>query len=227
MMVVLAIVLAILSAIIKAFPTDTSLSLILQRADSFQWTALGDSYASGVGAGTMDQGSQRCMRFSDAYPRQMNASTQLPGSPNRIMNNVVCSGAQAQDVLNHQFYDTVHYPTISDVEQYQFGPRPPFGTPQIATLSIGGNDIDLKGLIFNCIFQFWPTMSCEDQRALSWSKLNSPNLANNIKAVIDKAMAKGQSGSVGQDFRLYVTGYGQMFNATTSQCNDVTFSVWG
>lgn len=176
----------------------------------------------------MDDGSQRCMRFSEAYPRLMQTDGRMPGgADDRKINNVVCSGAQAKDVLEQQFYDTIHIPPVTDTTQAQFGPRPPFGKPRIGTLSIGGNDIDLKGLIMNCVYQFFPTHTCATQQAISWGKINSPDLVNGIDAVIKKTVAKGREGPAGDDFRLYVTGYGKLFNDATTQCDGVTFAWWG
>lgn len=212
-----------------ALPADVSqgTSLKVARDEPYQWTALGDSYASGVGAGHMDDGSQRCMRFSEAYPRLMQEDGRMIGGADRTLNNVVCSGAQTQDVLDQQFYDEVHNPPWNDPVQLEFGPRPPFGKPKIATLSIGGNDIDLKGLIMNCVYQFFPTHTCPTQQQISWDKINSPDLVNNIDKVITKTVAKGREGPAGEDFKLYVTGYGKLYNAESLQCNDVTFSWWG
>ncbi len=68
-------------AVTIALPAEISTrdSRDLARADQYEWTALADSYASGFGAGHMDDGSQRCVRFSDAYPRLMNADTRMLG----------------------------------------------------------------------------------------------------------------------------------------------------
>ena len=37
-----------------------------ERAPSFEWTAWGDSYASGVGTGNYIDG-RRCLRYEEAY----------------------------------------------------------------------------------------------------------------------------------------------------------------
>lgn len=214
---------------ITALPTEvpSHSNRIFARADKYEWTALGDSYASGVGAGVMDPNSQRCMRFSDAYPKVINVDSRMYGSPDRVFNNVVCSGAQTKDINAQQFYDQPHNPGFFEFEQRQFGARPAFGKPQIATLSVGGNDIDLKGLIMNCVYQYVPTKSCTKQRADSWELIKSTNLVNNIKETIKKIVDKGKGGPAGDKFRLYVTGYGKLFNSETKQCNEVTFAWTG
>lgn len=45
--------------------------------------------------------------------------------------------------------------------------------------------------------------------------------------MIKKTVAKGREGPAGEDFRLYVTGYGKLFNDKTTQCDEVTFAWWG
>ena len=69
----------------------------------FEWTALGDSYASGVGSGKYS-GGQGCLRYDHAYPVQLDSDPNFsPGD--HIFNNVVCSGAHSKDVELYQFYD--------------------------------------------------------------------------------------------------------------------------
>ena len=86
-------------------------NLIEARQDSrFEWTALGDSYASGVGSTTYVDG-RRCLRYDQAWPVLLNNEPGL-SSTNYIFNNVVCSGAHYDDVEKYQFYDepTTHEP---------------------------------------------------------------------------------------------------------------------
>ena len=78
------------------------LTLYLQSASAgrpngidFWWTALGDSYASGVGSGTY-LGGRRCLRYDAAYPVKMQSNDELGNGPTRkekrLHQNVVCSG---------------------------------------------------------------------------------------------------------------------------------------
>jgi hypothetical protein len=148
----------------------------------------------------------------------MQSDLHLPGlAQERKLNNVVCSGASTQDVLNEQFRDT----NGSDL---QYGTQPAFGKPQFATLTVGGDDIDFINLIRNCIIQLVPSWSCDDQLAASWKLINSTDLVDNIGIVIDMTVEKGQAVHH-DDFRLFVTGYGQFFNADTDACDTVTWRV--
>ena len=81
----------------------------------------------------------------------MQTDQRMPGKADgRVLNNVICSGATCQDVLDWQFLDE---PTW----QVQYGDRPAFGKPQFATLTVGGDDIDFIGLVNNCVYEFWTT----------------------------------------------------------------------
>jgi len=46
--------------------------------DTFEWTALGDSHSSGVGAGDYISNSYRCLRYNHAYPVLMDGDVRLP-----------------------------------------------------------------------------------------------------------------------------------------------------
>ena len=99
----------------------------------------------------------------------------------------------------------------------------------MATLSVGGDDIDFPGIIFNCILEahFWGGpiyRPCDEQRKVSWDLLKSPNLVNNVDHLIKKAVAKGRKGTVGDQFKLYVTGYAEFFNQDDPGCDGVTFA---
>jgi hypothetical protein len=202
------------------------LTLIFLRgvlSQNFEWTALGDSYASGVGAGDYING-RRCLRYNSAYPVLLNGDPFL--SPlDHIFNNVVCSGASTQEIEDYQFYDTDQ----TNKPNWQYSPRPKFGDPAMATLSVGGNDIDFRGILFNCILETSlyggpPTKPCDQQKQDTWALLQSMDLVNNIDHLIKKIVTKGRSGTIGNDFRLYVTGFPEFFNEDDPGCNSVTFA---
>lgn len=70
--------------------------------------ALGESYASGVGAGVPDQSVlvSRCLRYNQAYPRVManDSGVTGPASETRLINNA-CSGQKIPKILSTQFSD--------------------------------------------------------------------------------------------------------------------------
>lgn len=99
----------------------------------------------------------------------------------------------------------------------------------MATLSVGGNDIDFPGIIFNCILEFHlmggpEKRTCPEQKDLTWGKLIDPGLAEKISGTIKKVVKKGREGPIGDDFKLYVTGFPQFFSEETDECDKVTFA---
>lgn len=79
-------------------------SLVINpRADQLEWTALGDSYASGVGSTDYVDG-RRCLRYNEAYPVQLNNDSELSAG-DHIFNNVPCSGALAAEIAEWQLLD--------------------------------------------------------------------------------------------------------------------------
>ena len=109
------------------------------------------------------------------------------------------------------------------------GYRPRFGEPSVATLTIGGDDIDFPGILFNCVLEAHifggpPFRTCDDQRKHTWGLINDPALVTSISGLIGKIVTKARQGQAGNNFKLYVTGYGQFFNNKTTACNDVTFA---
>jgi hypothetical protein len=112
------------------------------------------------------------------------------------------------------------------------GDRPRFGEPSIGTLSIGGNNIDFPGIIFNCILEYrigWGLgpewLPCPEQRTKTWGLLNDAALLQDIDGIIKKIVAKANEHPNGKFFRLYVTGFPEFFDVTTTECDSVTFAI--
>ena len=66
--------------------------------------------------------------------------------------------------------------------------------------------------------------TCDEQRQHTWDLIISPDLIDHIDHLIKKVVNKGRRGSIGNDFRLYVTGYAEFFNEVDTGCDEVTFA---
>ena len=75
-----------------------------EHASFSQWTALGDSYSAGVGAGTVLPGDRQnvCRRYDRSYPSQINGNADLDAQPDHTFHFYSCSGSKAPDVLRRQ-----------------------------------------------------------------------------------------------------------------------------
>ena len=105
-----------------------ALSLVLTAAPAsaaVNYVALGDSYASGLGAGNYSGGS--CDRSSGAYP-QLWANANHPSS----FAFVACSGATTTDVINNQ---------ISALSS----------ATTLVSVTIGGNDVGFSNVMITCV----------------------------------------------------------------------------
>jgi len=96
-------------------------------ASSVSYVALGDSYSSGLGAGSYISSSGSCDRSTNAYPEQWAAAN----SPASFV-SVACAGATTSDVINGQ---------VSAL-----GP----GTT-LVSITIGGNDAGFSSVMQTCV----------------------------------------------------------------------------
>ncbi len=93
------------------------------------YVALGDSYSSGVGAGSYISSSGSCDRSTKAYPYLWNAA-HAPSS----FAFTACSGATTDDVLANQL-----------------GPLD--STTSLVSITVGGNDAGFADVMTTCVLQ--------------------------------------------------------------------------
>ncbi|NED22480.1 SGNH/GDSL hydrolase family protein [Streptomyces sp. SID9913] len=122
----------ILSAFLLALATaltGAGAAQASQHAPDGGYVALGDSYSSGVGAGSYISGSGDCKRSTKAYPYLWNAAN----SPSSF-DFMACSGARTGDVLSGQL-------------------GPLGATTSLVSISIGGNDAGFADVMTTCVLQ--------------------------------------------------------------------------
>jgi lysophospholipase L1-like esterase len=110
---------------------------VAAAATPVSYVAMGDSYSSGVGAGSYTASSGSCDRSTKAYP-QLWANTHAPAS----FAFVACSGAKTSDVLTNQL-----------------GPLSTATT--LVTITIGGNDVNFSGVMEDCVL--YSTSTCVNE----------------------------------------------------------------
>jgi hypothetical protein len=171
------------------------------RAEHVSYAAMGDSYATGAGAGHLrlppylDVG---CGGFSDAYPVQVANSTSLEIGESRF-SDLACGGASTATVLHGQV--------------------PRIGDSQIVTLTVGGNEVDFFAVLNECIYQWRPFSTCEKEWQRSRSLIESGKFIDDYNTLVKGAVQALHTGS-----RLLVTGYARFFNQFTDHCSHVSFS---
>lgn len=98
-----------------------------QAAGNLEYVALGDSYASGVGAGYYDSASGDCKRSALGYPALSAAA-----HGDFTLKDVSCSGATIADVRSGQ---------LSAVT----------GGTDVVTVTVGGNDAQFSTVVQDCL----------------------------------------------------------------------------
>jgi lysophospholipase L1-like esterase len=96
-------------------------------ATAVTYVALGDSYSSGVGAGSYISSSGSCERSTKAFPEQWARAS----SPSSFV-SVACSGAATADVINSQ---------VSALS----------ASTTLVSITIGGNDAGFSRVMETCV----------------------------------------------------------------------------
>ncbi|KAL9600250.1 MAG: hypothetical protein Q9219_003294 [cf. Caloplaca sp. 3 TL-2023] len=207
-----------------SLPTSQRDSAAVYRRDKVaitEWTAMGDSYASGVGAGPQPPDDKnRCFRFPEAYPAVLQSGDSALDPKPEKWNNVACSGNTFDQILDKEFLDEPQ-------KDGRNGIRPRWGdAPEFITLTMGGNDVGILNLVATCIYSLKPFgMDCDQVIDGAHKELEKPEFAEKAKKVIQKALNKGRGTTVGDKFAVFVSGYARFFNQDTEQCNKVTFKA--
>ncbi len=119
-----------ISALIAGLAAATTAALAIavpaQAAASVHYVALGDSYSSGVGAGSYIGSSGSCQRSTNAYP-QLWANANAPTS----YVSVACSGATTKTVISGQLSALTSSTTL-------------------VSITIGGNDVGFANIMTTC-----------------------------------------------------------------------------
>ena len=189
------------SATASVQPSATAMSVPIKNG----YVAFGDSYAAGMGTGTTETGG--CRRAEYAYPRLLAALAE----GNIDFQNLPCSGAVVGDMLQGG--------AGSQIDAWT-NPH----TADIATVSIGGNDVGFVPILTACVLRWAQPFSgnCDLRIQSAYDKINGRDLINDIASALHQIIAK--SGRA--DFKIYQTGYPAFFNVDTDSCDYSTFFYW-
>jgi lysophospholipase L1-like esterase len=143
------------SAFITAAVTLLTLTGVAQaQAAAGAYTALGDSYSSGVGTRTYYSDSGSCYRGPNAFPVQVAARL------GATLTFAACSGAKVADVLNQ-------LGSLTTSTAY-------------VTVSVGGNDAGFASVITQCA-KPWPwTCTTEINNANTYIRNTLPGTLDNL-----------------------------------------------
>lgn len=94
----------------------------------------------------------------------------------------------------------------------------------IATISVGGNDIGFYNILTACVLWvggYWAG-DCDTEITKAYELLASPDLAAGIASALKEIIEKNGE----EAFKIYMTGYVTFFNETTSLCESSSFRIY-
>lgn len=105
--------------------------------------ALGDSYSSGQGAGAYDRattgGGNTCWRSGRAWPQRLAQRLGLTALP-----SLACDGARTPEVVTSDKRRNQVERRVSQLSRIA-------GSPEIVTITIGGNDVGFASVLRHCV----------------------------------------------------------------------------
>jgi len=126
-------------------------------ASTVSYVALGDSYASGLGAGNYSDGS--CDQSANAYPVLWH------NGHGGSFTNATCSGATTSDVLNSQLSGLSTSTTL-------------------VTMTIGGNDVGFSNVLITCVLESTNACVSAVKNAENQANTTLPGSLNNLLSAI-------------------------------------------
>lgn len=128
------------------------------NAATINYVALGDSYSSGVGAGSYLDSSS-CKRSANAYPELYASAT------GASLSFQACSGAKTSDVLNNQ---------VSALSS----------STTLVSISVGGNDAGFTGVMEDCIVGGDSGCKAAVSNAVDYVNTTLPGLLDKVYSTI-------------------------------------------
>ena len=146
-----------LTVVVAAVLATLGLTAVAQAA-TINYVALGDSYSSGVGAGSYLDSSS-CKRSSKAYPKLYANAT------GASLSFQACSGAKTGDVLGNQVAALSTSTTL-------------------VSISVGGNDAGFSGVMEDCILGGDSGCNTAVTNATNYVHNTLPGLLDNVYSTI-------------------------------------------
>ncbi|KAK4452235.1 SGNH hydrolase-type esterase domain-containing protein [Podospora aff. communis PSN243] len=198
-----------------------------------EWIALGDSYTAGTGSnGDKEKVGVDAVRGMRSWAHQMsedagrwqeiNGGGDLPR-----FTWTAYTGDRAQELRSQQLREGA----FENRAWANRGRGIPFGKPQLAAMTIGGNDALLSIILNDCIYRAWLPGDCQKTIAHVKDLVTGPRFADTIAEAMFKVVRFGrdQGGAAPpQSFQLYVLPYIDFFNADdgNTACDTVDWRFW-
>lgn len=127
-----------------------------------QVLSIGDSYSAGIGAnGAPDEwGFTNCSRYAGAWPVLLSEKDEWKDFGKDGQKPSLTFGPCSGNVMVDVRENMLEQGDAKDTSQMGIHdwPYTPIGKPQIAVMTISGNDVKFSGIVNDCVFRYWPKM---------------------------------------------------------------------
>lgn len=175
-----------------------------------QVLSIGDSYSAGIGAnGAPDEwGFTNCSRYAGAWPVLLSEKDEWKDFGKDGQKPSLTFGPCSGNVMVDVRENMLEQGDAKDTSQMGIHdwPYTPIGKPQIAVMTISGNDVKFSGIVNDCVFRYWPKMGCDQRLADSKRILESPEFKQELRLTYAKVIGAGrQAGGADppESFQLY------------------------
>jgi lysophospholipase L1-like esterase len=189
-------------------PQLLPITALISSSHATLYTALGDSYAAGDGAGSPRLPPHRdfgCGRFSAAYPVQISGNFSLLIPPSHF-SNLACGGATTDSVRLSQVPRSLVSGDDGKVA---------------VTVTVGGNEADFFVLLNACVYGWLPSSgSCEEELVRAEGLVMSNAFLRRFQELVAAVVRRMEER---KGALLLFTGYARFFDAETAWCDTVSF----
>jgi lysophospholipase L1-like esterase len=176
-----------------------------------QILAIGDSYTAGIGSNGLpnEWGHTNCSRYDGAWPVLLSYKPEWKDFGKDGNQPILTFGACSGNVMKDVREKMLGQGPAKDTSKLgsRDNPYTPIGKPQIAVMTISGNDMKFSGIITDCIFRYLPTMGCDPRLDNSRSIVESSQFKNDLRLTFAKVISAGREAGGAdppESFQLYV-----------------------
>ncbi|RYP22868.1 hypothetical protein DL765_001464 [Monosporascus sp. GIB2] len=209
-------------------PTFIPYSRPAQKVEEF--IAAGDSYTAGTGCNGLNEIiAGDALRGKRSYPMQMSTDKDNWGFINGDetlprFSFPAYTGDTTVELVSKQLIQGDYKDNNRNLPRGQ-----PFGKPQIAVVTIGGNDAELSNILNDCIYLGWRPGDCQATLSALQKEIDDGTLRDKVNYALYQVAHTGrESGGANprESFQVYVPSYITFFNEANTECDSISWSLW-
>ncbi|KAI9858932.1 MAG: hypothetical protein M1813_007234 [Trichoglossum hirsutum] len=180
----------------------SALRILPRQNAKFQWTAIGDSWTTGVSwsKSTSWNGQADCFRYNQAWPAQMSTDSSWTDAEQEFT-FAACAGARLPDAKAKQL--------------------PAAGTPSLLIGTMGGNQALFGNIVEACIYRSLNPRGkglCKLLLKAAKGYISSGQLETDLRHTLDGIFASNAAKSHSR-FDSYLVSYPKFFNPEYDACD--------